>query len=97
MVFCDWSITSCQHHSHHCYVHVCVCVCTFQGFVVEEFIILQEYRGLPEFDLPATLADISLSQQVLGYAPRVAVEEGLREFVHWFKEYMLLRRERKET
>ncbi len=52
---------------------------------------LQEYGELPPFDLPSTLADISASRGVLGFSPRVGVEEGLREFVRWFKEYKLLR------
>lgn len=35
-------------------------------------------------DVPITYADISKSQRVLGYKPRVKIEEGIPRFVEWF-------------
>ena len=32
-----------------------------------------------------TLADLTLSSQRLGYAPRVTVEEGIARFVAWWR------------
>ncbi len=32
-----------------------------------------------------TLADLALSGTKLGYAPRVAIEDGIARFVSWFK------------
>ena len=36
-------------------------------------------------DMHRTLADLTLSGQALGYAPKVAIEEGIRRFVDWFR------------
>ncbi len=35
-------------------------------------------------DVPRTWADISRAHEVLGYHPKVPLEEGLRRFVAWF-------------
>ncbi len=35
-------------------------------------------------DVPRTWADISRAHEVLGYQPKVSLEEGLRRFVAWF-------------
>ena len=48
---------------------------------------VQEVVPLSPAELPVTHADISLSQQVLHFSPRVSVEEGLHLFVGWFKDY----------
>lgn len=37
-------------------------------------------------DVPRTWADISRARAVLGYEPRVMLEEGLERFVAWFRE-----------
>ncbi|PWU10971.1 MAG: epimerase [Verrucomicrobia bacterium] len=36
-------------------------------------------------DVPLTFADISKSRRVLGYEPKVKIEEGIALFVEWFK------------
>jgi UDP-glucuronate 4-epimerase len=36
-----------------------------------------------EGDMPWTCADTSKAQRLLGYAPRVSIEEGVAEFVQW--------------
>lgn len=36
-------------------------------------------------DVPITYADISKAQQMLGYDPKVPIEEGIRRFIAWFK------------
>lgn len=36
-------------------------------------------------DVPTTCADISKAKELLGYNPRVNIEEGIRKFVEWFK------------
>lgn len=36
-------------------------------------------------DVPVTFADISKAGAVLGYRPRVTIEEGIRRFVKWFR------------
>jgi UDP-glucuronate 4-epimerase len=36
-------------------------------------------------DVPLTYADITKAERMLGYHPRVKIEEGIRRFVEWFR------------
>ncbi len=38
-------------------------------------------------DMKVTYADISKSQDMLGYEPEAGIEEGIEKFVDWYKEY----------
>ena len=38
-------------------------------------------------DVPATWADIEALQQDVGYTPATPVEDGIAQFVNWYKEY----------
>jgi dTDP-D-glucose 4,6-dehydratase len=38
-------------------------------------------------DVPRPFADISKAQQILGYKPHTPLEEGIPQFVQWFKEH----------
>jgi UDP-glucuronate 4-epimerase len=38
-------------------------------------------------DVPDTWADVSELAKATGYAPRTSVEEGVRRFVDWYKDY----------
>ena len=38
-------------------------------------------------DVPATWADASLLTALTGYAPKTGVKEGVRKFVHWYREF----------
>ncbi len=40
-------------------------------------------------DVPITFADVSKPAKMLGYAPKVGIEEGLRRFVEWFRGTVL--------
>ena len=42
---------------------------------------------IQEGDVPITHSDVSLLANDVGYKPRVSVEEGIRRFVRWYKEY----------
>jgi UDP-glucuronate 4-epimerase len=44
-------------------------------------------KPMPLGDVPKTWADISVSRQDLGYAPSVNLEEGIRRFVAWYRDY----------
>ena len=44
-------------------------------------------QPMPLGDVPKTWADISASRQELGYAPGVKLEEGIRRFVAWYRDY----------
>lgn len=41
-------------------------------------------KPLQPGDVPLTCADISKSKKLLGYDPKVQIEEGIRKFVEWF-------------
>jgi UDP-glucuronate 4-epimerase len=38
-------------------------------------------------DVPATLADVSALEAAVGFRPGVGVEEGVRRFVAWYRDY----------
>jgi UDP-glucuronate 4-epimerase len=37
-------------------------------------------------DVPETIADVSKAKRELGYNPQMSMEEGIDEFIAWFKE-----------
>lgn len=41
----------------------------------------------PAGDVPITYADISKSHAKLGFQPKISLEEGLKQFTHWFLDY----------
>ena len=48
--------------------------------------VLDRQPGQPG-DVNRTYADVSLAAQELGYDPQVGLDEGLRRFVSWFREF----------
>lgn len=38
-------------------------------------------------DVPETSADIDKSRKMLGFDPKVKIEEGIREFIKWYRDY----------
>jgi UDP-glucuronate 4-epimerase len=44
-------------------------------------------KPMPLGDVPRTWADISASRRDLGYSPRVKLDEGIRRFVAWYRDY----------
>ncbi|MCL1982884.1 MAG: NAD-dependent epimerase [Clostridiales bacterium] len=47
----------------------------------------REYMPMQPGDVPATYADISDISRDVGFAPQTTVEQGIREFVKWYKGY----------
>lgn len=45
-------------------------------------------RYLPEQpgDIPITYADVSKARRMLGYAPKIKIEEGVERFINWYKD-----------
>ena len=39
-------------------------------------------------DVPRTSADITKAKKLLGFEPKVKVEQGLKKFIEWYKEYI---------
>lgn len=50
---------------------------------------LVERLQVPPGDVDRTFADVSRARQLLGYEPRVRIDDGLRRFVHWYRRAML--------
>ncbi|MFX0170789.1 MAG: GDP-mannose 4,6-dehydratase [Candidatus Hodarchaeota archaeon] len=46
-----------------------------------------EYHPRQPGDVDITYADTSKAKQILGFEPKINVEEGIREYVSWFKQY----------
>jgi len=44
-------------------------------------------KPMPLGDVPRTWADISASRRDLGYAPGIRLDEGIRRFVAWYRDY----------
>lgn len=38
-------------------------------------------------DVPETFADIEKTKKILGWQPKVGIEQGIKEFVKWYREY----------
>jgi UDP-glucuronate 4-epimerase len=45
-------------------------------------------RQVPPGDVDRTFADVSRARRLLGYEPRVGIDEGLRRFVEWYRREM---------
>lgn len=48
---------------------------------------IMEMLPLQPGDVPDTVADVTELQRIVGYKPRVTVEEGVRKFVEWYRGY----------
>ncbi|MFW2388379.1 MAG: NAD-dependent epimerase/dehydratase family protein [Polyangiales bacterium] len=46
-------------------------------------------KPMPAADIEYTYANIERASELLGYAPSVSVEQGVREFWHWYQESVL--------
>jgi UDP-glucuronate 4-epimerase len=47
----------------------------------------KEYVEMQRGDVLSTYADISGLKELIGYQPKTSLQEGLKEFLDWFKEY----------
>ena len=48
---------------------------------------VMDFQPMQPGDVPATWADNSLLRHLTGYAPRTSVEDGVRDYVAWFRAY----------
>lgn len=73
-------------------------VATLQRVLVEEGVLPEDYdfeahRELVPMqpgDVPVTYADTTMLQQDFGYKPGTSLEDGLRAFARWYREYYRL-------
>ena len=49
--------------------------------------LLKEFVEAQPGDVEVTFADTSKLKQVVSYRPRINIEEGVRDFIKWYKEY----------
>ncbi|HEX6732384.1 MAG TPA: GDP-mannose 4,6-dehydratase [Pyrinomonadaceae bacterium] len=58
------------------------------GLLEKELDIQATIERLPPQpgDVPQTFADITKARQLLNYNPQTQIEDGLRRFVHWFRD-----------
>lgn len=57
--------------------------------LIEEFLGKKAEKNMMPLqpgDVPETYADIDKAKDMLGYEPKVGVEEGLKKFVEWYKK-----------
>ncbi len=47
----------------------------------------KNFLPMQQGDVPVTSADIEKTKEVLGWEPKVNIEQGIREFVKWYKWY----------
>ncbi|MEK7563122.1 MAG: GDP-mannose 4,6-dehydratase [Patescibacteria group bacterium] len=47
----------------------------------------KEFLPMQPGDVASTSADISKAQNMLGYKPKTRIEEGVKKFVDWYREY----------
>ena len=45
------------------------------------------YKEMQQGDVPSTFADISLLKQLTDYVPSTSIEEGVKKFVAWYRDY----------
>jgi UDP-glucuronate 4-epimerase len=48
---------------------------------------IQEKLPLQEGDVPDTYADVSALANLSGYRPETTVQQGVHNFVQWYKKY----------
>ena len=65
----------------------------FQRDVLKEILIASDYQDAPvEYDvlkptmIPKRMIDISLANDLLGWAPKVSIKEGIQRTVDWYKK-----------
>lgn len=51
---------------------------------------IREYQPIQPGDVPSTYADIDDIARDMGYSPSTSIEEGLPQFVEWYKDYYAL-------
>lgn len=47
--------------------------------------VLRKYSATREFDVPVNILDITLAQEILGFAPRISLHQGLERTLAWLQ------------
>ena len=61
----------------------------FIGLIEKELGKKAERKMMPmqQGDVPATYADIRKAKKMLGFEPKINIEQGVKKFVEWYKDY----------
>ena len=70
-------------------------VSTLQASLVKAGVLPQDYDfdahkelvGMLPVDVPVTYADSAALEKDFGFTPKIGIQEGLRKFAEWYKEY----------
>ena len=54
---------------------------------------IKEFLPMQKGEVTQTFADIEKSQKILHFNPKISIEEGIKKFIHWFKDYHLTKNE----
>ena len=49
-----------------------------------------QFMDIQPGDVPKTYADINYSIKKLGFKPKIKIEEGIHNFIKWYKNYKSL-------
>jgi UDP-glucuronate 4-epimerase len=62
---------------------------TYVDVLEKELGITAQKNMLPmqQGDVHETFADISQTKEKLGYEPKTSVEDGVKKFVEWYRQY----------
>jgi UDP-glucuronate 4-epimerase len=47
----------------------------------------QEFLPVHPGEVPVTYADIAKSRKVLGFSPKISLEDGIEKFLSWYNDY----------
>ncbi|MBN1389975.1 MAG: NAD-dependent epimerase [Candidatus Thermoplasmatota archaeon] len=50
----------------------------------------KNYMDIQPGDVPKTYADIDITKEKLGWSPKTSIEEGIRRFIQWYREYYMI-------
>lgn len=48
---------------------------------------IYDFQPIQQGDVPSTSADVTESTHILGFTPKVSIDEGIPRFVAWYKNY----------
>jgi len=52
------------------------------------FVPYEEFYGPFYEDTPRRVPDITRAKEVLGYRPKIGLDEGLRRTIEWYRAYL---------
>ncbi len=82
---CERAVGECVNIGHHAPVSMRELITAIENAAGKQAVI-DHQPSRPE-EMEVTCADLSKARELLGYAPAVAFDDGVREFVDWFQSH----------